>query len=109
MTINERPLTRRQQKRERVRAGLALRRIRRGWRCDARQARLDADYARYVERLAERLAEHCRCCEDCCYRPCEGVLAGGFCDMACDCDRDRDRHELDEPEFDDERDDWEES
>lgn len=35
--------------------------------------------------LAEA-ADHCRCCPKCSAVPCDGVAAGGFCDLMCGCD-----------------------
>jgi hypothetical protein len=30
--------------------------------------------------------KHCTCCPQCQHKPCDGVMAGGMCDDACDCD-----------------------
>jgi hypothetical protein len=37
----------------------------------------------------EEMAKDCRCCQECATVPCDGVCAGGMCDLMCRCD-DRD-------------------
>lgn len=36
----------------------------------------------------EAMAKDCRCCPTCWQVPCDGVCAGGLCDMHCRCDED---------------------
>jgi hypothetical protein len=37
--------------------------------------------------VIEAFAKHCRCCGECQSPPCDGVIAGGFCDEMCWCGR----------------------
>lgn len=51
------------------------------------------------EAFVASCSKECRCCPQCCDHPCDGLLAGGFCDRRrCSCD--------DEPEEPIDRDDY---
>lgn len=55
------------------------------------------------EEWLARLAKECRCCFECeRSRPCDGLMAGGFCDRMCVCPDESgdDAEEWDDP-FDD--------
>lgn len=44
-----------------------------------------------------RMAKYCRCCITCGAPPCDGVLAGGMCDVArCRCDDEPDGYDGDD-------------
>jgi hypothetical protein len=43
----------------------------------------------------EKLAKECKCCPICSDKPCDGLMAGGFCDELCFCDE----HDEDLDEF----------
>ena len=49
-----------------------------------------------------KLAKECNCCEQCCGKPCEGLMAGGFCDEMCLCDFECNVDDDDDFEFNDE-------
>lgn len=49
----------------------------------------DEYYPDIPQEVLNDLAKHCHCCFLCGQsRPCDGVLAGGFCDDLCDCEDD---------------------
>lgn len=42
------------------------------------------------DRFIESCMKDCRCCHECCNLPCDGTMAGGFCDEMCFCPSDED-------------------
>jgi len=42
----------------------------------------DSDHQKWLQELAEE----CTCCRNCVDPPCEGLMAGGFCDELCFCE-----------------------
>lgn len=79
-------VSRRQQKRARVRAALLERRLRRRAGHDARWERQE----RAMHRWDERIAEDCHCCPMC-SMTCEEVFQGAPCARRCDCDEEDER------------------
>ena len=43
---------------------------------------IDESYQEFIDSMSQ----HCHCCPICQSVPCDGVLAGGFCDDICNCD-----------------------
>lgn len=82
LTAPPRRVSRRQQKRERVRLALLARRDRQRHPCEARMERADRD----MYRAYDRMAEDCVCCSECHPGACDEVFQGAPCARLCDCD-----------------------